>query len=142
MEDNEQKADLPENSAVKSLGNNSKHVLLLVNNPNQPFLDDSALDFTGKWLGAISHTLADTAIVNLANVKRPLKEWMADFSPKTVIAFGMTSEILDLPLQFPSYQVQKYNDVSYLVADELHTISSDPSIKKQFWACLKTAFSL
>lgn len=142
MEDDEKNTALPENSAVKSLGNNNKKVLLLINNPNQPFMEDADLEFTGKWLGAISHTLADVAIVNMANVNGKFKDWSTAFSPKTVLAFGMKSDILDIPLQFPLYQVQKYNEVNYLVADDLHKISSDASVKKQFWACLKTAFSL
>ncbi len=142
MEDHENDGPVQNQLAIKSLGNNYRHVLLLVNNPAQPFLDDADLDFTGKWLGAIGHSLADVAIVNLANVNQSFQEWCPGFSPKTVLVFGSGSEVLGLPLQFPPYQVQHFNGVNYLVSDPLDKIASDASLKKQFWACLKTAFSL
>src|SRR5271169_6344375 len=53
-------------SPLKCLGNNRRHITILVNASGSPFLPDNQLTFLTKILEACRLTLADVAIVNNA----------------------------------------------------------------------------
>jgi hypothetical protein len=47
-----------------------------------------------------------------------------------------------LPLQFPAYQIQKFNNQVYLAAPALHLLAQDKAEKTKLWNCLKQVFSI
>lgn len=62
------------------------------------------------------------------------------FSPASVILFGPSPSAISLPVFFPPFQVQLFQETKYLHAPTLETIENDKSLKLQLWQCLKQLF--
>jgi hypothetical protein len=130
-------------SDVPFLGNNQQHILLIVNEPGSKYLPDSNYKFLTGILGACKLNLNDIAIVNLHNLaNRNYSGLLTKLQPKVVMLFGASPAEIELPVNFPQFQVQPYNNALFLSVPDLRTIESDKLIKSKLWLCLKQIFSL
>ena len=129
--------------AIRSLGGNAKHVLILVQKEAEAFLPDNELQFLTTILGACGLSLADIALVNYATLPdkgyAPLIE---HFRSRQVVLFDVTPLQLGMPINFPPFQVQGFKDCRYLQAPALHLIEADLTSKKSLWAALKNLFHI
>ena len=131
------------NDNLVYLGNNKKNILLIVNNKNAVYLPEDELNFLIDILTACKLSLADTALINFnRNPGINYKILQQHFKPQTMICLGMELAALDFPLNFPDYQVQQYNNQSYLAAPSLEKLASDKKEKMQLWNCLKKIFTI
>lgn len=62
------------------------------------------------------------------------------FKQKQLILFGLEPGSIGLPINFPHFQVQSFEQVRYLSAPGLETIEGDKALKMQLWQCLKQLF--
>lgn len=132
-----------DNTGLKFLGGNQKHISILVNTSEAPFITDKALHFLTGILNACKFNMADVAIINLYQPGD--KNYLSIntlTAPSVLLLFGVEPNAISMPLQFPPFQPQKYNNVVYLAAPELEIIEQDKAIKGKLWACLKTIFQL
>jgi len=140
MEDDEKTRIKSSQKAIQSLGNFHRAVLILVDYPDFPIISDDDLAFTQKWMKPVNLSMDDVAIVNLTNSNTSYSEIDNLLLPKIILAFGMSSRIFDLPLQFPDYQVQHFKEQTFLCTSSLSDIAMDETLKKKFWGCLKKLF--
>lgn len=135
-----QKAPTP----LKFLGNNRRHIAILVNAPGTPFLPDNQLTFLTKILEACSMTLADVAIVNNATAQTSISRVKEQLNPKTTLLFGLEPSTLRLPIHFPPFKPLDYDGCTYLSAPGMEELvpNTDESklLKSKLWVCLKTIF--
>lgn len=136
-----------ENSAaaqqIKFLGSNQKQITILVNETDTSFLSDKSFTFLTGILTACGLNVADVAIVNI--VPHPNIHFNAIHTvtqPHTMLLFGISPEEIGLPLHFPDFQVQRFNNTVYVCAPMLGKIEADKSLKTKLWAALKSAFQL
>ncbi|MEO6538679.1 MAG: hypothetical protein ABIT07_11990 [Ferruginibacter sp.] len=123
-------------------GNNEKKILIIVNEKNHDVVSDKEFKFLKTILSACSLSVADIALANFFTSPDMVYPTLMDtFSPQKIIFFGIEPSTLGFPLQFPYYQIQKYNDQTYLSVPSLGKIAADITQKKQLWNCLKTLFS-
>jgi hypothetical protein len=102
-------------SPWKSLGNNGKHILIIVNYEESAGLPDKDLAFLTEILGACKLNLADVAIVNLHNHPGvTYKELTAFFQSRIVLLFDVQPTDFGLPMSFPAYQLQAFANNSFL----------------------------
>ena len=66
----------------------------------------------------------------------------AELNAEKVFLFGVDTGEIKLPLSFPYYQVQRYNDQTYLSAPALSVIQHDKAEKTKLWNSLKQIFSI
>ncbi|MEO7524267.1 MAG: hypothetical protein ABIT58_09245 [Ferruginibacter sp.] len=131
------------NGDLVYLGSNKKHILIIVNVENAVYLPEEDLNFLIDILTACKRSLADTALINFhKNPGLSYKLLMQHFNPETIICLDVNLAALGFPLEFPYYQVQKYNNQSYLSAPALKKLASDKQEKMQLWNCLKKIFSI
>jgi hypothetical protein len=136
------RTDKPD-SAWKSLGNNQKNILLVVNNRDVVYLPDNELTFLTGVLGACKLTLADVAIVNLHNnPDMAYKELITHFSSKVVLLFDIGPAAFGLPMSFPHYQLQAFAGNTFLYSPSLKELENDRVEKSKLWVCLKRLFNL
>jgi hypothetical protein len=129
--------------AWRYLGENKKHILLVVHADGVPFVDDASLHFLTSILTACKLSLADTAVLNLANSPaRGYKEVQSHFKPAYTILFGISPEQFEMPLSFPEFQVQPFNHCVYLHTPALDALESDKLLKSKLWVCLKKMFAI
>ena len=128
---------------AKYLGKNAKNIVLLVDNPTAPFLPDEELSFLTNILSACKLSLADVAIVNTHSLRADeIERSLQTLEPKNIILFGITPLSIDLPINFPQFQLQEFNKRIYLYSPDLQQLASDKTLKMQLWNCLKNLFGI
>src|SRR6185295_4833927 len=87
--------------------NKKKNILVFVSYPLAEILPEEELVFLTNMLTACKLSLADVAIINLAHKPTPsFKEIAGQLSKPTALLFGTAPSILELPVDFPHFQVQ------------------------------------
>lgn len=140
-------ASTPKNNApagnIAFLGNNHQHITIVGNDASSIYLNDDDLKFLMGILAACKLSMGDVALVNRA--KSTTLTYTAieeELNAATILLFGVEPSALHLPLQFPHYQVQRFNNQVYLSAPDLHLIAADKAEKTKLWNCLKQIFSI
>ena len=131
---------------LKYLGKNQQHIVILVKNPSEVFLGDIELNLLTKMLSACKLTLADVAILNIAQTPVQQEQIHTELHPSKIIMLGVESRDILLPMNFPEYRVQPHGPCSYLMAPGLSTMVSETdaskNVKTQLWVALKQLFGL
>jgi len=132
-----------QNSGIPFLGNNQKRIAILVHSDTAIYLPDEELNFLLGILTACKLSMADIALINLS--KNPELAYAAittHLHAEKVFLFGLPAGAIALPLQFPYYQVQSFNNQVYLSSASLAELQANKEEKLKLWACLKKIFSI
>lgn len=132
-----------DNAGINYLGSNKKNVSIIVKDASTIYLPDDQLNFLIGILSACKLSMAEVALVNKA--QHPALNYNTleqELSAAVILLFGITPEQLELPLQFPQYQIQKFNNQIYLSAPGLDVLQGDKAEKTKLWNCLKQVFSI
>jgi len=125
------------------LGENKNRVSIIVDHAEAIYLPDEELSFLLGILSACKLSMADVALLNRSkNPSLTYKDISEQLSAEKVLLFGIEPSTLELPLQFPHYQIQQYNNQVYLSAPTLKILSSNIEEKKKLWGCLKQVFAI
>lgn len=130
-------------AALKSLGNNHKNILIVVNYTGLVHLPDEELSFLTNMLAACKLSLDDVAIINQNNYKdTACKDLLARFQSKNVFLFGVDPLAFGLPVSFPHFQVQNVAGCTFLFAPSLEENRTDKLIKSKLWLSLRSIFGI
>ena len=131
------------NDTISFLGNNLKHVTIIVKSDTAIYLPEDELNFLLGILTACKLSMADVALVNSSkNQTLDYTGITSQLNAEKLLLFGITPSALQLPLQFPYYQVQKFNSQVYLAAPTLNELENDKDQKTKLWNCLKQVFAI
>jgi hypothetical protein len=129
--------------SIGYLGNNQKKIAVLVSSTAAIYLPDEELNFLLGILTACKLSMADIALINLAkNPNLAYADVTEQLKCEKLFLFGLDADALALPLQFPHYQVQHFNNQVYLSSVALHELQADKEEKLKLWNCLKKIFAL
>ena len=132
--------------SYKFLGNNRRQITVLVQSPGVAFLPDDQLSFLTRMLEACKMNVGDVAIVNLANAAVSITALKQQLQPKMILLFGMEPVAIRLPMNFPWFKIQTYDECTFLCAPSLEelVLPGDESklLKSKLWMCLKTLFGI
>jgi len=127
------------------LGNFSKKVLVVVEDPTALHLNDADYQLLAKILGAVKLSMADIALVNRAVQKLEYNILNAQLPAAVALYFGLQPYEIGAPLKFPAFQVQAWNHTTFLYAPPLGQLNQNTpeavALKKQLWDALKKIFS-
>jgi len=125
------------------LGSNKKNITILVNTRDASFLADQPFGFLTGILNACKLTMEDVALVNINNLKDTGYAGIYKTTqPVISLLFDVSPNNIGLPLQFPHFQVHKYNDITYIFSPSLTVLENDKPAKAALWNGLKTIFQL
>jgi hypothetical protein len=131
-------------SAYKILGNNTKHISIIVHFTNEVFLPEADLQFLAKMLGACKLNMGDVAIVNHATAEVVIDKLKQQLQPKYVLLFGVEPGAIQLPISFPPFKEQPYAGCTYLFTPPLSQLNQEnddaKQLKRKLWDCLKRIF--
>ena len=136
------------NSVEKSivfLGDNRKKIILLVETTT---LDIPSPDFQflNNLLKACKLSLADVAIIGCFKDRPSIKLIKQELEPREVLLFGINPVSIAVPINFPTFKIQEYDNINYLYAPALGDINQDSEdgklLKSKLWVCLKQLFQL
>jgi hypothetical protein len=126
-----------------TLGNNRRHILVMVESEDTLYLQDEQLNFLMGILAACNLTMEDVAILNIRKNKSVTYKTVADeLKSEKVFLFGVVPADIELPIDFPNYQIQQYNNQIYLTAPTLSQFQDNKIEKMKLWNCLKQIFSI
>jgi len=126
-----------------TLGNNQKKVLILVESEETLYLPDNQLNFLLGILAACNLTMEDVAILNIK--KNPSINYQRitdELKSEKVFLFGLQPDQIELPVNFPTYQIQKFNNQVYLAAPALSNFHDNKAEKTRLWICLQQIFNI
>lgn len=133
---------VPETKQLKYLGNNRKNIIVIVSHQSVPFLPDGELSFLTNVLAACKLSIADIAIINIQNVEQTDLQNIIHSEAKIVLLFGVEPLEIGLPINFPAFQLQGFNNRTYLHAPVLSQIENDKGLKSGLWTSLKTLLEI
>lgn len=132
--------DSHEKIEIRSLGDNQKQILFLVNNTSTGFLPEEEMELLTNLISACKLSMADVALVNFNSNKKNYQEFNAQFKPKKILIFGIETSELDLPFAIPHFQIQPFHQQFYLTAPSLNNFLNNKNLKKELWICLQKLF--
>ncbi|HEY1869550.1 MAG TPA: hypothetical protein VGG71_00760 [Chitinophagaceae bacterium] len=125
------------------LGDHKKNILLIVRYDDTTYLPDEQLNFLTSVLSACKLSLGDVAVLNISNAPSFLyKGVLEKFKSSYVILFGITPKEFQMPVHFPEFQIQPFNNCTFLHSPVLETLKKDKVLKSKLWVCLKKTFNL
>ncbi|MGZ3880165.1 MAG: hypothetical protein ACXVBF_02450 [Flavisolibacter sp.] len=133
---------MPEKKPMKYLGNNQKQVIVVVSHDNVPFLPDGELSFLTNVLAACKMSIADIGIINSNRSDESELQSIIDVEARDVILFGVEPPEIGLPINFPAFQLQAFNNRTYVKAPTLSEIEADKTLKGSLWTSLKGLFKI
>lgn len=127
----------------KWLGDFKKDILFLVHYEQAVHIPDEQLNFVTTILSACKMSLADVAIVNLATAPSNIyKDVQEKFKSKVTILFGITPQQFEMPINFPEFQIQPFNNCTFLAAPAIEQLENDKLLKSKLWVSLKKILGL
>ena len=140
------RSEAKKKSGYRSLGENGKRILIMVNYSNIGFLPENDLEFLTKMLAACKLNLGDVAIVNHSDQALAFDKLKKQFNPVIAIAFGFEPEMIGLPLNFPHFQSQIYDSCTHLYVPALDDITAETEKgklnKSKLWVSLRNIFNV
>ena len=136
----------PASPGYKFLGNNRRNITILVQSPGKAFLPDEQLTFLTKILEACQMNIGDVAIVNHASVPVVVTDLRRQLQPSIILLFGLDPVAIKLPIQFPVFKQQAYDQCTYVSAPALEELVQPTQegklLKSKLWVTLKTLFNV
>jgi hypothetical protein len=125
-------------SPIKYLGDHHKKILVVVNDPESVYLNETDFILLTSILNACRLTIADIALINVGNQKAGLHEMLTKLPSLLVIAFDIDAKALKIKLPL--------GETNLLFSAALSTMQgSSLDAKKEkgkLWTVLKQIFQL
>lgn len=132
----------PVSKNVNYLGKNEKGILIIISKIETAYLNDEELAFLTTILAACQLSLADVAIINWKNTSLELEQIQQQLGSKQILLFDVSPLEAGLPINFPFFQIQQFNNRTYLSSPALSLVEKDVSVKRQLWPSLKKLFCI
>src|SRR5882757_5751477 len=136
----------PTPELYKFLGNNRRKISIIVRSPGIAFLPDDQLNVLTRMLEACRMNMGDVAIVNHAASPVVIGLLKQQLQPAFLLLFGPAPPDIGLPMNFPVFKIQAYDQCTYLTAPSLeelvHPGDEGKLLKSKLWVCLKTLFEI
>ena len=131
---------------IKYLGEHLKQVTSIVKDELAVYLNENDLTLLSSILSACKLTLADIALINVAQQKLSLHEILNVLPSKLVMIFDVSSTTLKIKLPTTLYKSIQLGDTYLLFSNSLSLMQGgDQSAKLEkgkLWAILKSLFQL
>ncbi len=104
-------------------------------------LNEKQILFLTSILKALKLGLNDVNLItNLDEHFGPYKTMVSKYSPNKIILFGLGPSDIELPMNFPPFQIQAFENKKYLCAPTLEEIEENKSTKLTLWQGLQKLF--
>lgn len=141
---NELKSSTP--VPIKYLGDHLKKIIVLVNDNNAVHLNETDLGLLSSILNACKLTLADIALINIAQQPLALHEMLITLPSLFVISFDITSAQLKIKLPTTLYKPIVLGETQILFSNNLQSMQGGDQNakleKSKLWNALKLLFKL
>lgn len=131
---------------IKSLGEHTKKITVIVNDPNSVHLNEMDFILLTSILNACRLTIADIALINLGKQPVGLHQILQEYPSTLVLSFAVDATALKVKLPNTLYKVSQLGDSHILFSNALSTMQGTGIEAKQekakLWTVLKKIFEL
>ena len=131
---------------IKYLGEQLKKIMVIVEDTNAVHLNESDFVLLTSILNACKLTIADIALINIANQKTSLHQMLSELPSTLVICFAVDAAALKIKLPSTLYKVTQVGDTHLLFSNALSSMQGTSVEAKQekakLWTILKKIFEL
>lgn len=118
-------------------------ILVLVDEPSQAELKPANAQLLQNILKATGHTMEETDVLNFSYIPQAdARTVLSQKSTNYFITFGVPLIRLQVDLLLPPYMPKQIEGIWFLLADPLHVIDADKSLKKSLWLALQKMFAV
>jgi hypothetical protein len=139
-------ATAPADARIKYLGGNKKRIAFIVNSTADVYLSETHLDWLGKLLEACHLNLGDVAIANVAKNSFSISDIKQELFSNTVILLGAEPASIQLPINFPHFNLQQHDGITFLATPppgQLNKSTQEAKLlKSKLWVSLQKLFKL
>jgi hypothetical protein len=132
--------------SISFLGENKKKVSIIVNDAQSVHVKEADLSFLTNILKACNLTLSDIAIINQAVQTVDYESLKQQLTPEKILLFDVDPSTIKLPFLVPPFQIQKFDNVTIMVAPPLHLLNQTAQdarlLKSKLWLSLKQVFNI
>ncbi len=141
---NEQKTTTP--TPVKFLGDHLKKIIVIVNDADAVHLNETDLGLLSSILNACKLTLADIALINIAQQSLSMHEILTTLPSQLVLTFDLNSTQLKIKLPTTLYKPIVLGETHILFSSSLQSMQGADQTakleKSKLWNALKLLFKL
>ncbi len=131
---------------VEYLGENKKNIVIIVEDKEVVFITDEKLQLLTNLLQACNLSLADVAIINIANKNLNYSTIKKELQFNNLLMMGINIKQFELPLIFSKNKVQQFNNSNLLITENLSDLLGNSTEvkteKKALWNALKIMFNI
>ena len=128
-------------AGVRYLGENHNQITFIVNNHEHAFLSDPEMELLTGLLAACNFSMVDISLVNFSkNTGLQYVDILNQFQSRHILMFGVNTEEIGLPFTIPFFQIQKFQQQTYLFNPAMADLIGNKELKMKLWNCLKTLF--
>lgn len=131
---------------IKYLGDHLKKILVIVNDPEAVYLNETDLGLLSSILNACKLTLADIALMNVAQQPLSMHEILTTLPSQLVLVFELNSTQLKIKLPTTLYKPIVLGDTHILFSSSLKSMQGMDQAakmeKSKLWNALKLLFKL
>ena len=146
IQDEEAVSPSPITEEFQYLGENGKNILIVIPKAPKSILNRAQSEFLNSLLSACKLTMSDVVVMPSGSAVIPSASegpaMINHFKSRIVILFGVDPLSIGLPIGFPQFQVQPFNNITYLYSPSLDEMINDKLLKSKLWICLKRIFNL
>jgi hypothetical protein len=140
------KGEVSEQKRIRYLGENKKHVSIIVKNEEATFIAQEDLQFLTNVLKACNLTLGDIAIINIDKQTVHFEQLAEELQPHQVLLLDVDPINIHLPFSIPDFQTINYSGTTYLKAPALVSINQPEEearlLKTKLWVNLQKIFGI
>lgn len=135
--------DLTDDNQDEQIQTDEKQLLevLVFHHHNQRELPPTQFTLLQAILTACKLNTAQVMVYSKNDIhSATLQSLIEKHQPQKIILFGLDPASIGLPIHFPVFQIQSYQQVQYLHAPSLNELETDKQQKIQLWQKLKQLF--
>jgi len=142
----EVREDITTTTPIKFLGEHQKKILVLVQDLDAVHLNERAFDLLTSILNACKLTIADIALINLANKHFSLHQILSEVPSELVLVFDINPSQLKIKLPTKLYTPIVLGATQLLFSNNLSQMQGIDQASKiektKLWSALKIIFKL
>ncbi len=119
-------------------GKNEKNILVLLNDDGE--LNESVKTFLINVLSACKLSMADVTVIIWKTGQDAYPVLTEQLKSRHVLLFGVSPLDFGLPVNFPHFQIQEFDKITYLFSPSLKEVENNVATKKKLWNVLKDFF--
>lgn len=134
----DQEFSAPEPEPIPVLGNFSKGILIL---HEEPQLSGEVMEMLVNMIKAVGHSMNEVGMVSSAALENRSMEELKALNAHVVLKFGRIKHPINA-LSASLYEILSEDETEYLFADSLSQIFEDKKLKIKLWNSLQILFNL